>query len=106
MLGSWASSKLKVKGRKVASARECLPKEWLRVPSRTKVCKPGTIEDDVALVCYKFISICMCCLDPTIGAFPGAKLGQQMRLDSISAAVPAVGLQGRAKDFSNVWLFE
>lgn len=29
-----------------------------------------------------------------------------MRLDSISAAVREVGLQGRAKTFSNVWLFD
>lgn len=49
----------------------------------------------------------MCGLGGTIGAFPGAKLNQQMRLDSISAAVRVVvGLQGRAKTFSNVWLFE
>lgn len=52
------------------------------------------------------VLINMCCLDGTIGAFPAAKLGQQMRLDSISAAVRVVGLQGRAKTFSNVWLFD
>lgn len=51
------------------------------------------------------VLIFMCCLDGTIGAFPAAKLRQQMRLDSISAAVRVVGLQGRAKTFSNVWLF-
>lgn len=48
----------------------------------------------------------MCWLDGTIGAFPGAKPSQQMRLDSICAAVRVVGLQGRAKTFSNVWLFD
>lgn len=86
---------------------KCLPKEWLRVPSGTKVCKPGTIEEGASLVCVKCVlNVYMCRLDPTIGAFPGAKLRQQMRLDSISAAVPVVGLQGRAKTFSNVWLFE
>lgn len=47
-----------------------------------------------------------CCPDGTIGAFPGAKARRQMRLDSISAAVRVVGLQGRAKTFSNVWLFD
>lgn len=48
--------------------------------------------------------IFMCGLGGTIGAFPAAKLRQQMRLDSISAAVRVVGLQDRAKTFSNVWL--
>lgn len=52
------------------------------------------------------VLIFMCRLGRTIGAFPAAKLRQQMRLDSISAAVRVVGLQGRAKTFSNVWLFD
>lgn len=74
----------------------------LQVPSRTKACKAGTIEEDGRLLCVPTVYICG--LDGTIGAFPGAKLWQQMRLDSISAAARVVGLQGRAKTFSNAWL--
>lgn len=74
-----------------------------QVPSRTKACKTGTIEKDGRLPCVRIVYICG--LDGTIGAFPGAKLWQQMRLDSISAAARVVGLQGRAKTFSNAWLF-